>query len=866
VLVDLRVKFYKPVKKIFALVFTLFYFGAAFSQADDLMLVEYVDWASNSGVGIKIYNPTSSTINLSGYSLNIYNSASLSPTNSSSLSGTIAPGATKVFGNSTYCGSPANCNCDASFSSSGVTGNDAIALVKSGNYIDMIGLVGTSPSGYTVDGISNALLHRKAVRNANNCTRYTSITGSGTNSWPNSSSTNVTGWTMVSAACLTGGFSLNTSSGAPKINIPSKDTTVCEGTSVNFTADGSYKWWRKNGSGSSVVNSGATSISISFQQNGYDTIIVEGTSCGAPVYDTLVVKVGEPINFSFGPDSTFCGNLSFILNPSISGASYIWQDNTTTATYSVSTPGKYWAQATRDNCLAVDTIVIAFQAAAVPNLGIDTSICAGDSIIKTYTCAGCSYLWSTNETTPSITIKQTNSYWLEVSDGGCKTYDTINVTVNPLPTVSIGADTSVCAGDSVIKSSPCVGCTYVWNTNETTAAITIKTAGTYWLQVANAGCKNADTANVTVNSLPVVNLGADASICVGDSITESSPCAGCTYLWSTNETTPSINIKQSGSYWLQATSAGCKNFDTVVISQKPVPVFSLGPDVSLCPSTTAILRTNIAGTKIWSDNSTADTLAVSAAGTYWARITQNGCSYTDSSNVAVIAAPAKVLKDTSICQGQSLTLDATVSGASYTWDDNSTQNTRIVTAQGKYKVSLVLNGCTFADSATVTQGQLPLKPNLRDTTVCEDANLVLNATTLGANKYVWNTGETSPAITLDSVGLYIVTASNNCGSVSDTVLVTANNCDPPFIPNVFTPNNDGLNDGFYVDFKNARVFKIEIFNRWGEKVFESDNKTFVWKGDFRGQMVPAGVYFYVISSQTGIGNVFNTSGTLTLLR
>jgi gliding motility-associated-like protein len=856
------------VKKLLVLFTFLLFVSATYSQADDLMIVEYVDWSANSGVGIKLYNPTSSAINLSGYSLNIYNSATTSPTNSSNLSGTIAAGGEMVFGNSTYCGSPANCGgCAATFASSGVTGNDAIALIKAGNYIDMVGLVGYNATGWKVDGVSNALFHNKIVRSSTNCTRYTSISGSGSNSWPNNGTTNVTGWTVTGATCFGSGFTLNISSGKPKINIPSNDTTVCEGTVVNFTADASYKWWRKNGSGSSVLNSNTATLSISFQQNGNDTIIVEGSSCGAAVYDTLIVKVGAPFSFSFGPDSTFCGSLNYTLNPAIAGATYVWQDNSTAATYTATSAGTYWAQATRDNCEANDTITITFQAAAVPNLGADTSICAGDSIIKTYTCTGCNYLWSTAETTPSITIKNSGNYWLQVNDGGCKTYDTINVTVNLIPLVSLGLDTSGCVGDSVIKTYTCAGCTYLWSTAETTPSKTIKQTGNYWLQVTNAGCTNADTVNVTFNAPPAITLGADASICQGDSIVKSYTCGGCTYLWSTTETTPSKTIRQAGSYWLQVNSAGCTNADTIIISQTPLPIFSLGPDVSLCPGTTTVLKANVAGgQKLWSDNTTADTLVAGTGGTYWAKATVNGCSYTDSVDVNINAAPAKMLKDTAICNGQSVMLNATVSGATYTWDDGSTQNTRTVNAPGKYKVAIAVNGCFYADSATISQANVPVKPVINDTIVCEEANFVLNATTKGATSYVWNTGETLSAITLDSGGLYIVTASNACGSVADSALVTVNSCDPPFIPNVFTPNNDGLNDVFFVDFKNARTFKVEIFNRWGERVFESDSKTFAWKGDFNGQLVPAGVYFYVIASQTGIGKVFNTSGTLTLIR
>lgn len=928
---------FRGVKYAIAIVLFIACWSKGFSQTDDLMIVEYVDWNPGSGFGVKIYNPTNGSINLSAYTLNVYNNGATSPNGSYSLSGTLAAGASIIVGNSPYCNTNCASTCGLVNSNAGVNGNDAVALLKSGAYIDMVGLVGYDPGsqGWKVDNTSDALLWHKIIRNSNNCTRYTSTSGSGANSWPNSSSVNVTGWTVSGYSCITGGFSLSGSSGTPKINIPSNDTVVCNGTAINFTASAAYKWYRKNSNGTTTLNNSASSLSISFSQSGTDTIIIEGNSCGAASYDTLIVKVGAPFSFTFGVDSTYCGQINAILNPAVSNATYVWQDNSTTVTYQPTVAGTYWAKATRDNCTASDTIVIGLQNAVVPNIGNDTSICAGDSIVKSFTCTGCSYLWSTNQTSTSITIKQAGSYWLEVTDGNCKTRDTVIITIKQGPAVALGNDTAVCAGDSLLKSYSCTSCKYLWNTGDTTASIYMKQAGSYWLRADNGcinsdtitlslnqppvvnlgadtsfctgdsivksyscsncsylwstaettpsinikqvgnywlqvnnGCKNSDTITVTVKQLPIVNLGADTSVCQGDSVIKSFSCAGCSYTWSTTETTPSISIKQSGAYWLKVTNAGCSAVDTIIVAAKSLPVFSLGNDTSICSSGGSyILKTSIAGaTRQWSTGATTDSVIVNTAGTYWAKLTVSGCNYTDSITINVATAPSKKLKDTTVCNGQSAVLDATIAGATYLWDDNSTQAARTVSAKGKYKVVFMLNGCAYADSAVLGLDSLPVKPVINDTAVCEDAVLVLNGTTKGATSYVWNTGETTPLISPDSGGIYIVMATNNCGNTFDTTIIKVDDCNPPYIPNVFTPNGDSLNDGFYIDFKNVNAFKIEIFNRWGERVFESDSPVFIWRGDYNGQLVPSGVYFYIITSQSGIGRTNNTTGTITLIR
>lgn len=928
---------FKGIKYAISIVLFVVFCAKGVSQTDDLMIVEYVDWNPGSGFGVKIYNPTGSTINLSSYTLDVYNNGATSPNGSYTLSGSLAAGASIIVGNTPYCNTNCAATCNLVNSNAGVNGNDAIALRKSGAYIDMVGLVGYDPGsqGWKVDNTSNALLWHKIVRNSNNCTRYTSTSGSGANSWPNSSSVNVTGWTVSGYSCIASGFSLSGSGGVPKINVPSTDTVVCNGTSINFTANAAYKWYRKNNNGTATLNNSASALSISFNQSGTDTVIIEGNSCGVASYDTLVVKVGAPFSFTFGADSTYCGQINALLNPAISNATYVWQDNSTAATYQPTVAGTYWAKATRDNCTAADTIVIGLQNAVVPKLGADTAICAGDSISKSFTCTGCSYLWSTNQSTPAITIKQAGSYWLEVTDGNCKTRDTVVITIkqgpavalgndtavcagdsllktynctsckylwntgdttasiymkqagsywlradngcvnsdtitlsiNQLPLVSLGADTSFCAGDSISKSYTCVGCSYLWSTTETTPNITIKQAGNYWLQVNN-GCKNSDTVTVTVKQPPMVSLGTDTSVCAGDSIIKSFSCAGCTYNWSTTDTVPSISIKQSGVYWLKVTNAGCSAFDTIIVASKPSPVFSLGSDTSICSSGGSYtLKTPLNGAaKQWSTGAASDSLVVTTAGVYWARLTANGCSYIDSVIIRTAITHPRKLKDTSVCSGQSALLDATITGATYLWDDNSTQATRVVSAKGKYKVVFMLNGCAFADSAMLNLDSLPAKPVLNDITVCEDAVLTIDGTTKGATSYIWNTGETTPLISPDSGGIYVVAAINKCGAVLDTMLLTVEDCNPPYIPNVFTPNGDSLNDGFYIDYKNVNSFKIEIYSRWGERVFESNSPSFIWRGDYNGQLVPSGVYFYIISSQSGIGRTNNTSGTITLIR
>lgn len=913
---------------------------AVSAQADDLMIVEYVDWNSGSGVGVKIYNPTNATINLSAYTFNVYNNGNTSPSGSYSLSGTLAPGATKIIGNTPYCNTNCSSTCDFTNSSGGVNENDCVALLKGGNFVDMVGLWGYNPgsSGWTVGGVSNAHFQKKMTRNSTNCIRYTATDGTSANSWPNSTSTNHPGWTVGSVSCLSQGFSPNFSGVAPKINIPGKDTAVCTGTTVAFTGAGSYSWYRNNGSGKTLVNANATSINIGFNQAGPDTVFAALTTCGITVYDTVIVSVASPFTVNLGKDTSFCGTVNLVLKATVSGSpTYLWQDNSTADTFNVTAPGTYHVRVSKNNCEVRDTIVVSLLSATPPSLGNDTALCAGDSLQKSYTCPGCTYLWSTNATTPSIYLKTAGTYWLQVDDAGCKTRDSIVLTTTALPTVNIGPDSSACLGDSVVLAGPAGMDSYVWSNAATTTTLAAKTSGQYWLRVTKNNCSNSDTAQLTFATKPVVNLGNDTVRCSGDSVVLAAPAGYSAYLWSTAATTPSITVKTwgqyhvqvtqnnckntdtvlvtfapipavslgkdsaicadkslvlgtagvfdsylwntgnntanltvntGGTYWLRVTQAGCSNADTVVITVNPVPQFSLGPDTTICQGTTVVLDATGQPGLSWSTGSTAPTIAVSLPGIYWAKATDNNCSYTDSVFVFVKNFPTNIINDTVYCDTLAVTLDATAVGATgYLWDNGSTQPQLAVNTAGVYGVVVSFDKCTVKDSSKVSPLFAPQSPGLNDTVACEGTSFTINATVPGATQYLWSNGNNTPVLQLDDTGgVYIVSVQNVCGAVTDTLKVTLEDCDLPFIPNVFTPNSDGLNDFFTIGYRNAVEFKIEIFNRWGEMVFKSDNPQFAWDGTFKGEWVPAGVYFYVIVSKNGKSKIRNAKGSLTILR
>ena len=167
---------------------------------------------------------------------------------------------------------------------------------------------------------------------------------------------------------------------------------------------------------------------------------------------------------------------------------------------------------------------------------------------------------------------------------------------------------------------------------------------------------------------------------------------------------------------------------------------------------------------------------------------------------------------------------------SYLWNDGTTNPVKTFTASGIYweDVSFI-GGCTVRDSFYITIHPKPIVNLGADTTFCK-GNLVLNAAN-ALSSYTWSTGETTPTITAIKANTYWVTVKTQFGcGASDTLIVTPELSMFNFVmPNIVTPNGDNLNDE--IDFSKYQfsTLQLNIYNRWGEKVFESSDPNAVWK-------------------------------------
>ena len=397
------------------------------------------------------------------------------------------------------------------------------------------------------------------------------------------------------------------------------------------------------------------------------------------------------------------------------------------------------------------------------------TFCQGNSVTLNATNPNATYLWNTGDTTATLTITTSGTYWVTATNPCGTASDTIQVVVAQPLVVNLGPDFNLCTsgGSQLLQAPTAPLTTYQWQDGSTGSSYSVSTPGTYWVKVNNGCGAFFDTVTVGMDTPPVVSFGPDQQLCIGQQTTLSMTSTGGV-LWSTGATTSPITVSTAGTYWGKVTN-GCGTFsDTIVISFSNAPALNLPASTLLCNGTATLNAGSAPGTYAWSTGATGSQITVNAIGTYWVTLTTPCGATTDTIQVVNPATLSLNLgPDTTFCQG-SITLNAQSPGMSVTWDNGSTGQTRTVSSSGTYWAT-VSNGCASAtDTSVVTVIPNPAN-SLADTLyTCAGTPFVVNLPAYGGfATYTWSNGQTGPVAQGLAVGQYSVTVQDATGCTAE---------------------------------------------------------------------------------------------------
>ncbi|MDQ3101093.1 MAG: hypothetical protein M3R08_06880, partial [Bacteroidota bacterium] len=540
--------------------------------------------------------------------------------------------------------------------------------------------------------------------------------------------------------------------------------TICAGDQVIFnvtTLNATYLW-QDGSTGPTFTANSAGQVSVAVTVNG----------CTASDATNVIVNPVPVVDI--GPDQSICPGISVTLNATLPGATYLWTTGSTAASITVNTAGTYSVAVTVNGCTVIDTIIIDEYALPTVDLGDDLSFCEGGSVQLGSAIANATFLWSTGETTSTITVDAAGTYSLEVTQNSCVVSDQITVTEIPLPVVDLGPAPVICPGSTVTLDATTPGASYIWSSSEIGPSIEAG-VGTHSVEVTVNGCTSTAAITVTEFTVQPVSLGNDTTLCPGEQLTLDASQNNATYSWQNGSNSSTYLVTNAGTHSVIVTDQnGCISTDEILVSYASPTSVDLGPDITICEGEDLVLDATLPGAAyLWSNGTITPTITVNSAGQYEVTVSQGNCPVSDQIQVQIAAAPVVFLgNDTTLCPGASLVLNADQPGSAVVWSTGSFTQSITVTQAGTYSVTVTnLAGCSSTASINVafaTPDAVDLGP---DVSICDGESIQLDAT-LPSAAYLWNTGAVSSSIAISTAGTYWVEVSQAACSNSDTVVVS----------------------------------------------------------------------------------------------
>lgn len=631
----------------------------------------------------------------------------------------------------------------------------------------------------------------------------------------------------------------------PNVIATTNKPSICHGDSSLLQASGAttYTWSPTTGlSCSTCANPTATPTNTT-------TYIVTGETGICSDTGVVTIVVNPLPNVSAGNNQNIC--LGSIAQLQATGASnYVWSPASGLSctgcpnpTATLNTSATYTVVGTDTNgCISSSQMNITVHPLPVISVSNNQTICLGSPVqllasgTQSYSWSPASGLSCNNCPNPTANPASSTTYTIIGTDAnGCHDTDQVSVTVNPLPVVNAGPDTSICKLGTVQLHASGAN-SYIWSPSASLSCNTCinpianpTSNTTYTLTGTDTnGCVNTDNIVVSIYPQPVINAGADETICNGKSV-QLQASGGQTYIWSPNN------------------NLSCNNC--------PDPIASPTSDIIY----------TVVGTDI------------------------NGCHDSDKVNVTVIQMqPFTIGKGDTLCQGESAQLYVS-GGDTYTWspstgldNPNISNPTATPNATTTYQI-IIKQGLCFSDTANVT---VVVNPNPtvyagQDQHVLSGSSVNLLTTTTHTTQYLWSPSTylscdncSSPIATPKQTITYTVFVSNQYGCKAQDDVTLFVSCDQSllFLPNTFTPNGDGNNDRFYPQGKGiSNINRFRIYNRWGELLFEEQNfpandVSYGWDGTYKGEPLKPDVFVYIIDTKCENGEPIQLKGDISLIR
>ncbi len=512
---------------------------------------------------------------------------------------------------------------------------------------------------------------------------------------------------MTVGECTVDDNVIVTVSNMPSVDL-GDDIYLCAVETITLTAQGE---------GDFLWSTGETTSSIEVTPSDTAVYSVTAKMGKCEVSDQITVNVTSNFSLTAGNDVEICEGEMVTLTAQGEG-DFLWSTGETTASIQVSPSitTEYSVISTLNSCTLSDAVEVVVNSVPSVDLGDDISLCEGDVVTLTAQGSG-DFLWSTGETTKSITVNPTQDTFYSVTlsnNCGINSSDEIKVSVASEINLAVTEDVTICRGETIVLSASSNGEDFLWSTGERSSSIEVSPSETtsYDVTAVIGSCSITKEIVVAVNETPSVNVLENREICFGETITLTAEGSG-DFLWSTGETTMSIEVSPTET----------SNYSVVV---------------------------------------------------------SNSCGSVESQVTVLVNDPvsANAGEDVLILEGDSVVLTAT-GGEEYLWNTGETSNSITVSPEetSTYSVIVTNGNCSDEDSVIVSVKDIKFQINSGvDLNICKNDEVVLTINGV-EGEYLWSTGETSKSITVkpESTQTYSVTrVSKSANSKRASIKINVN--------------------------------------------------------------------------------------------